>query len=163
MPQGDFDEFYLVNFQRLVVQLYAYTGDMAQAQDVVQEAFARALPRWAKVSGYDDPAAWVRRVALNLVSNRWRQLRMFRAFANQHRERYAPEPSPDRVMLRDALATLPPTLRRVLVLHYLADMSVREIAEYEHVPEGTIKSWLYRGRAALAVELTGGRGEASHV
>src|SRR4051794_22422509 len=42
-PLGDFEKFYVANFDRLIVQLYAYTADMAQAQDVVQEAFARAL------------------------------------------------------------------------------------------------------------------------
>ncbi len=159
----NFDDFYLHHFQRLVVQLYAYTGDMPQAQDVVQEAFARALPRWAKLSEYDDPAAWVRRVAWNLATNRWRQLRHFRAFARTHRESYVAEPSPDRVALRDALATLPPNQRRAVVLHYLADLSVAEIAQQENVPDGTVKSWLHRGRAALAAQLSDARGEARNV
>jgi RNA polymerase sigma-70 factor (ECF subfamily) len=160
---ADFDEFYVGNFQRLVVQLYGYTGDMAHAQDVVQEAFARALPRWKKLCGYDDPAAWVRRVAWNLATNRWRALRTFHAFARQHRELHAEEPSPDRVALRDALATLPSNHRRAVVLHYLADLSVAEIAAQENVADGTVKSWLHRGRAALAVALTDARGEAPNV
>ncbi len=159
----NFDDFYLGNFQRLVVQLYAYTGDWGHAQDVVQEAFARALPRWKKLCGYDDPAAWVRRVAWNLATNRWRQLRTFEAFARQHREVPAEEPTADRVVLRDALATLPPNLRRAVVLHYLADLPVAEIAAQENVPEGTVKSWLHRGRAALAAVLGDARGEARDV
>ncbi len=63
-------------------------------------------------------------------------------------------PTPDRVALFDALATLPTTLRRAMVLHYLADLPVTEIAAREGVAEGTVKSWLHRGRAALAVQLT---------
>jgi RNA polymerase sigma-70 factor (ECF subfamily) len=160
---ASFDEFYVTNFQRLVVQLYAYCGEMAQAQDVVQEAFARALPRWRKLAEYDDPVAWVRRVALNLANNRWRQLRNFRAFARTHRETHVPEPSADRVALRDALATLPSNQRRAVVLHYLADLSVSEIAMQENVPDGTVKSWLHRGRLALAAQLRDARGEASNV
>ena len=58
----DFDDFYAANYADLVVQIYAYFGDRQEAQDVVQEAFTRALARWRRLSGYEDPAAWVRRV-----------------------------------------------------------------------------------------------------
>lgn len=158
-----FDAFYAANFDRLIMQLYAYTGDLAQAQDVVQEAFARALPRWEQVSGYDDPAAWVRRVAWNLATSRWRQLRTFRAYASRHRPEHVTGPTPDRVALATALATLPASLRRAVVLHYVADLSVADIARQEGVPDGTVKSWLHRGRAALAVALTETRAEVRDV
>jgi RNA polymerase sigma-70 factor, ECF subfamily len=159
-PSGDgaagpvgFEECYLGNYDRLIVQLYAYTADMAQAQDVVQEAFARALPRWSRLATYDDPVAWVRRVAWNLATSRWRQVRSLRLFASRHREEHASEPSPDRVAISRALATLPTNQRRAVVLHYLADLAVVEIARQEGVAEGTIKSWLYHGRIALAAIL----------
>jgi RNA polymerase sigma-70 factor (ECF subfamily) len=158
-----FDAFYAANFERLIMQLYAYTGDLAQAQDVVQEAFARALPRWEKVSRYDEPAAWVRRVAWNLATSRWRQLRTFRAYASRHRPEHVTGPSPDRVALTAALATLPAHLRRAVVLHYVADLSVADIARQEGVADGTVKSWLHRGRAALAVALAETRGEVRDV
>jgi RNA polymerase sigma-70 factor (ECF subfamily) len=158
-----FDAFYAANFDRLIMQLYAYTGDLAQAQDVVQEAFARALPRWEQVCGYDDPAAWVRRVAWNLATSRWRQLRTFRAYASRHRPEHVTGPSPDRVALTAALATLPASLRRAVVLHYVADLSVAEIARQEGVADGTVKSWLHRGRAALAVALAETRAEVRDV
>jgi RNA polymerase sigma-70 factor (ECF subfamily) len=158
-----FDAFYAANFDRLIMQLYAYTGDLAQAQDVVQEAFARALPRWEQVSGYDDPAAWVRRVAWNLATSRWRQLRTFRAYASRHRPEHVTGPTPDRVALATALATLPASLRRAVVLHYVADLSVADIARQEGVPDGTVKSWLHRGRAALAVALAETRAEVRDV
>ncbi len=161
-PTG-FDAFYAANFDRLIMQLYAYTGDLAQAQDVVQEAFARALPRWAQVAGYDDPAAWVRRVAWNLATSRWRQLRTFRAYASRHRPEHVTGPTPDRVALATALATLPASLRRAVVLHYVADLSVADIARQEGVPDGTVKSWLHRGRAALAVALAETHGEVRGV
>ena len=104
---ADFDAFYLANFDRLIVQLHAYTGDMATAQDLVQEAFARALQRWTTVAGYDDPVAWVRRVALNLATSNWRRIARFNAFARKEPVRHQSEPSPDRVALARALAALP--------------------------------------------------------
>src|SRR6185369_16879911 len=64
MPEPPpFAEFYGAHFQRIAVQLYAYLGDHAEAQDLTQEAFCRALERWPAVSRYADPAAWVRHVA----------------------------------------------------------------------------------------------------
>ena len=72
-------------------------------------------------------------------------------------------PSPDRVALTAALATLPAHLRRAVVLHYVADLSVADIARQEGVADGTVKSWLHRGRAALAVALAETRGEVRDV
>ncbi len=160
---ADFEAFYASTFNRLIVQLYAYTGDMGQAEDVVQEAFARALPRWKRLATYDDPEGWVRRVAWNLATSRWRQLRSFRAFASRHREEHVAAPSADRVALARALAGLPPAQRKAIVMHYLADVSVADIAQQEGVAEGTVKSWLHRGRAALATTLTDTREEARKV
>ena len=78
-----FDDFYHAHFRGLTVQLYAYTGDLPQAQDLVQEAFCRALDRWDRLVRYEDPAAWVRRVAWNLARSRWRRLRTVRAYSKK--------------------------------------------------------------------------------
>jgi RNA polymerase sigma-70 factor, ECF subfamily len=138
----------------LTIQLYAYIGDLAAAQDVVQEAFCRALAGWKRVGGYDDPAAWVRRVAWNLATSRWRRARTANQHARRYREEHLPEPSPDRVALARVWATIPVQQRRAVILHYLADLSVAEIARQEGVADGTVKSWLHRGRAALAAQLS---------
>ncbi|WBB66324.1 SigE family RNA polymerase sigma factor [Micromonospora sp. WMMD812] len=149
----DFDQLYHAHFRSLTAQLAAYIGDVNQAQDLVQEAFCRAFARWSKVSRYDDPVAWVRRVAWNLATSRWRRLRTAQSHLRRQRMEHVPGPTPDRVALTRALATLPPNHRRAVVLHHLADLSVTQIAQQENVPEGTIKSWLHRGRAALAAQL----------
>lgn len=158
-----FEAFYTANHRRLVIAMHAYVGDLAQAQDLVQEAFARALPRWPRLATYDDPLAWVRRVAWNLATSRWRGLRRLDRYLSGQRPKDVPEPSSERIDLETALAGLPPRLRRALVMHYLADMSVLEISAYELVPVGTVKSWLHRGRAALAAALHDPREENSHV
>ena len=71
----DFAEFYGATFHKLASVLYVYTGDLAESQDVVQEAMIRALAHWGTVSTYDEPAAWVRRVAWNLATSRCRRRR----------------------------------------------------------------------------------------
>lgn len=149
----DFSEFYAAHFHSLTVQLFAHTGDLGEAQDVVQEAFCRALARWSRLVEYDDPVAWVRRVAWNLATSRWRRVRTAVAFARRHREESVPEPSPDRVVLVAALATLPERQRQAVVLHYLADLPLSTIAAELGVAEGTVKSWLHRARTALAAQL----------
>lgn len=151
-----FEELYAAHFRDLTVQLYAYFGNRQEAQDVVQEAFCRALARWSRLSRYDDPVAWVRRVAWNLATSRWRRARTALRVLRGQRVEHTAGPDPDRVALVAALATLPAAQRRAVVLHYLADLPVAEIAEREGVAAGTVKSWLHRGRAALATQLSTG-------
>ncbi len=158
----DFAELYTAQFHSLTIQLYAYTGDFAMAQDMVQEAFARAVPKWSTLRTYDDPTAWVRKVAFNLATSRWRRARTATAFARRQREEHAEGPTPDRVALHDALGRLPERQRRIVIMHYLADLPVAEIAHSEGVPEGTVKSWLSKARTALAVHLADPQ-EARHV
>ena len=154
--ERDFGAFYAEHFPGLCRQIYAYHGDHAEAQDVVQEAFTRAWTRWSTVSRYDDPLAWVRQVAWRLAISRWRRVRTRLAFLHRQRDRHVEPPGVDHVALVDALATLPERHRRVVVLHHLADLPVAEIAAQESLPEGTVKSWLHRSRAALAVALDDG-------
>ncbi|HEX5594824.1 MAG TPA: SigE family RNA polymerase sigma factor [Micromonosporaceae bacterium] len=154
LRSDSFDEFYAANFQSLLLQLYAFTADVGHAQDAVQEAFSRAWPRWDKLRAYDNPATWIRRVAMNVASSRWRRMRAARAHAHFHREQHAEGPSPDRVALARALAKIPAAHRRALVLFHIADLSISEIAVQEGAAEGTVKSWLHRGRAALASQLS---------
>lgn len=152
---ASFDDLYAAHYADLTVQLFAYFGDRQEAQDLVQEAFCRALARWRTVSRYDDPVAWVRRVAWNLAVSRWRRGRTALGFLRRQRvaEPQVAGPGPERVALVAALGTLPPAQRRAVVLRYLADLTIAQIAEQEGVAEGTVKSWLHRARSALAAQL----------
>jgi RNA polymerase sigma-70 factor (ECF subfamily) len=161
-PGHGFDEFYEANVHRLTLMLYAYTADAHLAQDCVHEAFTRAWTRWQRLTHYDNPAAWIRRVAMNVASSRWQRMRAAHAHARFDREPIVEGPGPERVALARALATLPERHRRVLVLFHVADLSVAEIAAQEQVAEGTVKSWLHRGRAALAAQLSDTDSEARH-
>jgi len=146
-----FDAFYTGTNRRVLHQMYAMTGNLADAQDLVQEAYARAWQRWSAVSTYDDPEAWVRTVAWRLAASRWRKARNGVAAMLRHGpEPDTPEPSVDNVALVGALRRVPEAQRRAIVLHHLGGLSVAEVAHETGAPEGTVKARLARGRAALA-------------
>ena len=156
MADRDFDEFYAANYGRFVVQLYAVTGSLPDAEDAVQEAFARASLHWGRVRGYELPEAWVRRVALNVAFTGLRR-------ARRRREaliRAAPPPAPPlpgaSLELVEALRRLPLQFRQVLILHYLADLPLERVAGELGIAVGTAKSRLARARDALARQLVDG-------
>lgn len=158
-----FDDFYLAHAPQLVRQLHAMTGDLAEAQDCVQEACARAWQRWDRISGYEAPEAWVRQVAWRLAVSRFRRVRTgLRATARLGPAVDVPAATPDRVALLAALATLPAAQRRAIVLHHVAGLSVQEVADETGSPTGTVKARLARGRAALAVLLADDPEEPPH-
>jgi DNA-directed RNA polymerase specialized sigma24 family protein len=85
-----FEEFYVAVFNRLVGQLFLVTGSLPEAEDVVQEALTRAAGRWTRLRSYEVPEIWVRRVAMNLATDGFRQARRRMLLA----ARLAPEPHP---------------------------------------------------------------------
>jgi RNA polymerase sigma-70 factor, ECF subfamily len=159
----DFEELYLAHGGRLVVQLYAFTQDLPLAEDLVQEAFCRALARWSRVSTYEDPIGWVRRVAWNLATSSWRRIRRGRNLPRPRLDESVPGPGPDRVVLVAALATLPAAQRRAVIMHYLGDMSLADVAEVEQASPNTIKQRLHRARTTLAARLVETQPEVGNV
>lgn len=143
------EALYAASYARLVGILSLVAASRHEAQDVVQEAFARLLPRWSTVGAYDDPEAWVRKVAFRLLSNRFRAARRL-VSGDATDGAGAPGPDGERLDLVRSLARLPLGQRQVIVLHHLFDLSVAEVAHELGVPAGTVKSRLSRGRAALA-------------
>jgi RNA polymerase sigma-70 factor, ECF subfamily len=162
MPDNEFAAFYAGSYHRLLGQLFAVTGDLAEAENVLQEAYARAFVRWSRVRGYDRPEAWVRRVALNLAAMADRSLRRrARALLRLGPPPVVPELSPELLDLRDALAALPLGQRQVIVLHHLVGLPVEEVARELRLATGTVKSRLARGREALAGILQSDRSEVT--
>jgi RNA polymerase sigma-70 factor (ECF subfamily) len=151
MADDGFAGFYASSYRRLLGQLFAVTGDLAEAENVLQEAYARAFARWSRVRGYDRPEAWVRRVAINLAAMADRSLRRrARALLRLGPPPLVPELSPEAIDLHDALRALPLGQRQVIVLHHLVGLPVEEIARELRLAPGTVKSRLARGRAAMA-------------
>ncbi|GIG88964.1 RNA polymerase sigma factor [Plantactinospora endophytica] len=151
MAQGsDFEEFYQSTRHRVVTVLYALGGNMADAQDATQEAYARAWQRWTKVGGYADPEAWVRVVARRIQLNRWRKLRNGLVAYRRHGPPPPVEPpSENSAALVAALRQLPADQREAIVLHHLVDLPVAAVATQLGVPVNTVKTRLARGRRAL--------------
>ena len=149
-------ELYHACYRRLVAQVYAFTTDLTEAQDVVQEAFARALARPRGLADVDNPEAWLRTVAVNVVRRRWRRRKLLDTILLRDRPvaRFVEQaPGPERADLRDALAAIPSTYREVVVLHYYADLPVAEVARLLRRPVGTVKQRLHEARTRLAAEV----------
>jgi RNA polymerase sigma-70 factor (ECF subfamily) len=159
----EFASFYAGTFARLVGQLSLVTGDRHEAEDAVQEAFARASTRWSRLRHYDVPEAWVRRVAFNLaVSGIRHRRRGLAALLRLGPPPSVPEVDVADVALSEALTTLPLGQRQALVLHYLVGLPVQEVAVTLGVPLGTVKVRLHRGRRALAALLGEGEVQSRH-
>jgi RNA polymerase sigma factor (sigma-70 family) len=144
------EALFRAEYRRLVRTLDVLAGSPDAAADAVQEAFARLVVRWDEVSRYEDQAGWVRRVAVNLLLNRRRSL--LRRAAALARMEPPPEfrpPEAGLLDLRSALDRLPQRQRVAVVLFYLADLSVKEVAAAMGVSEGSVNKHLHRGRETL--------------
>jgi RNA polymerase sigma-70 factor (ECF subfamily) len=155
MDEAEFDDFYTASFSRVSAQVYAMIGNRDEAQECVQEAFARAWSHRRTLDRTEHPEAWVRTTAYRLAVSRWR--RTVRGRRPADRALSAPTstapPSEAHVAVVAALKQLPENQRRALVLHHIADLPVAQVAREVGAPEGTVKARLSRGRAALAALL----------
>ncbi|GIF62670.1 RNA polymerase sigma24 factor [Asanoa ishikariensis] len=151
-----FDEFYRATAVRTLRYAVGVVGDATEAQDAVQEAYARAWRRWDTVAAHPAPEAWVRLVVSRLATDRWRRISGIAALLRRTGPPPpAPPPDENTVLLVEALRALPANHRRALALHYLCDRSVDEIAAEIGAKPNTVKSWLARGRERLALQLAG--------
>jgi RNA polymerase sigma-70 factor, ECF subfamily len=157
-----FAQLYQGAYRRLVLTAYGMTGDLGAAEEITQEAFAIAYGKRGKVSRTDSPEAWLRTVVVNLARRRYRRRAMLDRILRRQQAEPPPgeEPLSEKLDLHDAIRTLGPEYRAVVVLHYLADLPVDEVAAVLGAPVGTVKSRLSRARAALAERL---RMEVDHV
>jgi RNA polymerase sigma-70 factor, ECF subfamily len=158
----DFEEFYEASYRRVVALVAAIVGDLQQAEDIAQEAFARALTRWSHIARYDLPEAWVRRVALRLTVDAGRRMRRARIMTTLlavgqrggTADRYDPHDPLEATALSVAVMRLPLPQRQVLVLYYLADLPVDEIARDCGISVGTVRARLASARHQLHRDLT---------
>lgn len=150
MTEDDYRAFYASAFARLVGQVYLLTGDFAEAQDSVQEAFVRAWSRRRRFVDGDEPEAWIRTVARRVAVSRWRAARSgLAAWRRRGLAPHVPAPGVETPLIVAALQRLPEEQRRAIVLHHLCDRSVDQVAAETGAPSGTVKARLSRGRIAL--------------
>lgn len=155
VDEAGFAAFYEATARGLFRQMYVMCGDTEEARDCLQEGYIRAWQRWDRISAYDDPAAWVRRVSWRVAVSRFRQARRrFQLFRQPSLEIDGIETIPELLALTTALKRLPRFQREAIILHHLVGLSVEEIGSELHVPVGTVKARLSRGRAELAEHLS---------
>ncbi len=144
-----FDALFRDSYPVVVRTVYWIVGDREVSREVAADAFVAALVHWRKVRRYDNPGAWVRRVAIRDAVRAAKRTALATAFAEPAPASKA-EASLD---VRAAVATLPAQQRAAVVLHYLHDLPVSEVAAVLGCSEGTAKTHLFRARAALRAEL----------
>ena len=153
---GRFEDFYLEEYPRVVMLVYALSGSRAGAEDIAQEAFLRAYRDWERVGSYAHQAAWVRRVATNLASSglrrRLAEARALTRLAGRREPVLEPLPAEEADFGR-ALRALPRRQAQAVALFYVEDLSVQQIAVVLDCAEGTVKAHLAKGRHSLARRL----------
>lgn len=141
-----FEEFVAARRPALLRTAYLLTGQHQDAEDLVQVALVKAVPRWRRIA--DDPEPYVRRILVNENVSRWRSRRWREVHTDRVPERAADQRGQDAsITLRAALARLAPRQRAVVVLRYYEDRTERETAELLGIGVGTVKS---QARDALA-------------
>jgi len=150
-PPTDPEMLFRENYTALVRSLAVGCGDSEAAADAVQEAFIQLCLHWKRVSKYDNPVAWVRRVAVNRLSNQRRSLSrqaaaLLRLRNQEGRSDREPALPTD---LEAALEHLPMRQRVAVALYYVEDLPVAEVATSMGISEGSVNTHLHRARAAL--------------
>jgi len=150
-----FETFYQQELKAVIGLAYALSGSRMIAEDLAQDAFLAAHKNWDRVSHYDKPQAWVRRVVANMsVSLFRRKMREAKALSRMRGDdAVIPAlPAPDDEFWR-AVRSLPKRQAQAIALHYLEDLSVADIADILDCAEGTVKVHLHKGRKRLADRL----------
>jgi RNA polymerase sigma-70 factor (ECF subfamily) len=142
-----FEEIFRESYPRLVGQLFVVTTSRTEAEEVVQEAFARLWEQWSRVREYENIESWVRRVSLNFAISRWRRTTRHEQLLDVSSTHNDPAESELAVLV--ALRSLPLKQRSALLLHHVVGLSVNEVAIKMSAKPGTVKSWLSRGRTEL--------------
>lgn len=156
----EFEEFYRSERDALARLCYLATLDIDAAADAAQEAMLRAWQRWDTLAD-TNPAAWVRTVALNLCRSRWRRIQRELRLAPRLFVRPDEQHPVGDVDLVRTLRGLSARQRQAIVLHYVADLPVDDIATVMGISAGAVKQHLSRGRQALStltLALTMGEG-----
>jgi RNA polymerase sigma-70 factor (ECF subfamily) len=147
---ASFEGLFNLHYERLVRALTVVAGDREVAADAVQDAFVKAHLHWNRISGYDDPSGWVRRVAINRLRDEHRRTRRKRRALERIRSQpTASNEVPELDEFARLLAALPRQQRLTTALYYVDALSVAEIADTLGISEGTVKSHLHDARGRL--------------
>lgn len=154
-----YTSFFRAEFARVVQTVTFIVHDRERAEDIAQDAFVQLLRNWKKVSGYDKPEAWVRRIAIRLAMRGLRRDRLWSAIKRDVRPALAVEPRD--LDLFDAVSRLPGMQRAAIALFYFEDRPISDVAEVLGCAESTARVHLHRARRRLAEILGEEDGDAA--
>jgi RNA polymerase sigma-70 factor, ECF subfamily len=145
-----FETFYDDESRLLFRRLWLVTGNRAEAEELMQDAFLRVWERWDRVGGMDDPVGYLYRTAMNLFRKRYRRAML----AIRRSVRLAPSQddfadADDRETVRRVLATLPPRQRAALVLTEMLGFTPDEAGSALGVKASTVRSLSHQGRQSF--------------
>ena len=146
---AEFREFVEARYAELLRVAYLLTGSAHEAEDLVQTALVKVMRRWRRV---DDPMAYLRRAMINQNISTWRRFRMREIVTETVPERSHRDPAEliaQRQTVHAALRALPPRMRAIVVLRYVADLPEAEVAAMLGCSAGTVKALASRGLARL--------------
>lgn len=148
-----FRDFFDAEFMGLRRFAYLLTSNWIEAEDLAQETMLRTYRAWDRIRG-TTPAAYARATLVNRHRSMLRRAKVEAkyAFARRTPDEVVHERD-DSVVLFDAIGTLPPRERQVLVLRFYEDLSIQECARILAVPSGTVKSMTHRALARLRDKL----------
>ncbi len=154
--EGEFAEYFAARGQALRRTAYALCGDWHTAEDLVQSTFIQLYRHWRRIR-QETVDAYARRTLLNMFLSSRRSAWRERVVPEVPEQVVVGSGSDDRIDLSRALSRLSPRQRAMVVLRYLEDLSVAEVADLVGVAEGTVKSQTARGVQALRTVLGGQR------
>ena len=146
---GGFAEFFEAQRDRLLRTFTVITGDRAEAEDIVQDAFVNVWQRWDRIAALDDPRAYLNRACLNGFLSRSRRAKV--ALRNAIRpaaERDALAAVDDRDEARRLLSALTPRQRAALVLTELWEMTAEEAGRALGIKASTVRALAHQARTA---------------
>jgi RNA polymerase sigma-70 factor (ECF subfamily) len=150
-----FSALFRAEYARTVRTVFLVLHDRGHAEEISQDAFMQLLDRWASVSGYDQPGAWVRRVAIRMAVRHLRRDRMRTLL--ERRTQLVPKTSEELTVpqteVLEAVRQLPTNQRVAVVLHYFEDRPVADIADALGCAPATARVHLHKARLRLAALL----------
>jgi RNA polymerase sigma-70 factor (ECF subfamily) len=173
-----FNELVTAHERRVLSLTTRLLGNAAEAEEITQEVFIQVFKAIDSFRGDSKLSTWIFRIAVNLCKNRYKYLRVRKAAEQQEldpetdhnthgRAPMTTVPRPDEVVagrqveriVQQAIADIDETFRECLILRDVEELSYDEIAEITGLPEGTVKSRIFRARAILRERVEAALGE----